>query len=611
MGDAHGLELLTTLAGSLAAALVCGYVTQRLGLSPIVGYLLAGVAVGGHTPGFEANAELAGQLAELGVVLLMFGVGLHFDVDDLLGVRRIAVPGALGQSAVATLLGVLLGLMFWNATAGVVFGLAISVASTVVLTRVLADNNKLHTPVGRVAVGWLVVEDLLTVFVLVVLPAILGDNAATPASIGVALVAALFKIALLVAVALVIGNRAVPWLLERVALTQSRELFTLTTLVVALGIAVASAQLFDVSMPLGAFLAGMIVARSDYSLRAATEALPMRDAFAVLFFVSVGMLFDPQAIVAAPGLALGTLAIVMLGKPLAAAVIVLYRGYSVNVALPVAVVLGQIGEFSFILASLGEDLNVLPDDAMNAIVAAAIVSIAANPLLFRLVGPIEAALARNNRLWRALHARVKQHPELAAHRSAEEQDLERGPQYRAVIVGYGPVGQTLSRLLRDNGVEPTIIEMNVETVRRLRSEGLLAVYGDAKHPTTLIAAGVEQAGTLILSSSSTDDGSEIIRLARELNPGMRVLARAAYLRERPALRRVGADRVFTGEGEVALAMTEYMLTGLGATPEQIDRERQRVRADLFGRQAPHAEPFLTPLEQPPLHDPPAPDTSSR
>lgn len=591
MGDPHGVELLTTLAGSLAAALVFGYITQRLGLSPIVGYLLAGVAVGGHTPGFVADRDVAGQLAELGVVLLMFGVGLHFDIDDLLAVRRIALPGALGQSFVATMLGLALGVVAWNATAGIVFGLAISVASTVVLTRVLADANKLHTPTGRVAVGWLVVEDLLTVFVLVVLPAVLGDREASALSVGGALLLAVVKIAVLVALALVVGNRVVPWLLERAALTHSRELFTLTILVVALGIAVASARVFDVSMPLGAFLAGMIVARSDYSLRAATEALPMRDAFAVLFFVSVGMLFDPQAVLEAPGVTLATLVVVMLGKPLAALGIVLYRGYSLAVALSVAIALGQIGEFSFILASLGNELGVLPDDAMNAVVAVAIVSIAVNPMLFRSLGPMELALARRPRLWRALHAWVTPVDELARPRSPEEEDLERGPQYRAVIVGFGPVGQTLSRLLRDNGVEPTIIEMNVETVRLLRSEARLAVYGDAKHPTTLIAAGIEQAGTLILTSSMTEEGPEIIRQARELNPRLRILVRAAYLRERPALRRLGADLVFTGEGEVALAMTEYVLTGLGATPEQIDRERLRVRADLFGGPPAQVEPL--------------------
>jgi CPA2 family monovalent cation:H+ antiporter-2 len=571
------MDLILTLTGGLTAALVLGYVTHRIGLSPIVGYLLAGVAVGPNTPGFVADRHLAEQLAELGVILLMFGVGLHFHLKELLAVRRIALPGAVVQSLVATALGAVTTWAFgWSWVAGVVFGLAVSVASTVVLMRVLIDNNDLHTPTGHIAVGWLVVEDLFTVMVLVLLPALFGEKEVGPGKVPLALALAAVKIGVLIALTFLLGGRFIPWLLGRVASTGSRELFTLAVLVVALGIAVGSAQLFGVSMALGAFLAGMVVGRSDFSLRAASEALPMRDAFAVLFFVSVGMLFDPRYLLEAPELVAATLGIVVLGKPLAALGIVLVVGYPVRIALAVAVALAQIGEFSFILAALGKALDLLPDAATNTLVAAAIVSISINPLLYRLVDPVEAWLARRTRLGRW----VASMPAPAAV-SLGDHDREPAAGHRAVIVGYGPVGRTLSRLLRDNEIEPTIIEMNRETVARLREEGLAAVYGDAAHRETLTTAGVGRAASLILSASGLRNAEEIIRLARELNPGVRALVRCSHLRELPALARAGADGIFSGEGEVALAMTESVLRELGAVPEQIDRERERVRAELF------------------------------
>ena len=355
------MDLILTVSVSLAAALVLGYATQRLGLSPIVGYLLAGIVVGPNTPGFIANHEIAQELAEIGVVLLMFGVGLHFDLKELLAVRGIALPGAVGQSVVATALGtaavLTLGGGGW--AGAVVYGLALSVASTVVLTRVLADHDELHTPAGHVAVGWTIVEDLLTVLILVLLPSLFpgaGPVAAGQAAGGLALALglSLLKLVLLFLFVFLVGGRVIPWLLRRVAATRSRELFTLTILVVALGIAFGSSKLFGVSMALGAFLAGMIVGRSDFSLRAATEALPMRDAFAVLFFVSVGMLFDPRAVLEAPWLAAATLAVIVVGKPLASLLLMLVLGQPARTALSVALALGQIGEFSFILAAMGD-----------------------------------------------------------------------------------------------------------------------------------------------------------------------------------------------------------------------------------------------------------------
>ncbi len=576
----HNLDLILTLTGGLAVALLLGYGTQRLGLSPIVGYLLAGIVVGPNTPGFVANRELAEQFAEIGVILLMFGVGLHFHFDELLAVRRVAIPGALGQSFVATLLGCLVALGFgWGWSAGLVFGLAISVASTVVLLRVLVDNNDLHTPTGHIAVGWLVVEDLFTVLVLVLLPVLFRTDASGAASVVLPLGWSLVKIGLLLVFVVYVGGRLLPWLLGRVAATRSRELFTLTVLVLALGIAVGAAKVFGVSMALGAFLAGMVVGRSDFSSRAASEALPMRDAFAVLFFVSVGMLFTPAFLVESPWLVAATLGIVLLGKPFAAMAIVLLLRYPLRVALAVAVALAQIGEFSFILAGLGKELGLLSESATNAIIAAAIVSISVNPVLYRMVDVMEERAKRSPRLWRWLNVRWR--AGLAGY-AQDATDQDSIPASQAVVVGYGPVGRMLVRLLQENGIEPTVIELNLDTVHRLREDGLRAVYGDATHKETVHEAGTKHAVAFILSSSGMHGSEEAIRLAREANPKVRVFARAAYLNEAPALRRAGADAVFAGEGEVALAMTEFILRQLGASGEQIDRERDRIRDELFG-----------------------------
>jgi CPA2 family monovalent cation:H+ antiporter-2 len=590
----HPPVLILTLAGALCAALILGYITHKIGLSPIVGYLLAGIAVGPHTPGFVADRHLAEQLAEIGVILLMFGVGLHFHIEELLDVKRIAVPGAVFQSLTATALGAVVAWGFgWGWSAGVVFGLALSVASTVVLTRVLTENNELHTQTGHIAVGWLIVEDLFTVLVLVLLPPLFEGSGGIVLAIGLAVL----KIVALVAIALPVGGRVIPWLLNKVSKTGSRELFTLTVLVVVLGIAVGSALLFGVSMALGAFLAGMIVGQSDFSLRAASDAIPMRDAFAVLFFVSVGMLFDPAYLVDAPAVVLATLGVVMIGKPLAAVAIVLLLRYPVRVALAVAMALAQIGEFSFILAALGTSLKVLPREATSALVVAGIVSISLNPLLYRTVGPVEAWAARRPRLWRFLTARARG-LEVAKPASPKETD----PRYLAVVVGYGPVGRTLVRLLRENGIEPTVIELNLDTVKQLRSDGVTVVYGDATHSETLRTAGVAGAGSVFLTASGMTATTEVVRLARELNPAVRVLVRAAYLSECTRLVAAGADAVFAAEGELALAMSESLLRDLGASPDQIDRERERVREELSGKPAP-------PATDKPSDPSQAPDTS--
>jgi monovalent cation:H+ antiporter-2, CPA2 family len=572
----HAYDLILTLTGGLAAALVLGYITQRLSLSPIVGYLLAGMLVGPHTPGFVADASLAEQLAEIGVVLLMFGVGLQFHVEELLAVRNVAVPGAVAQSAVATVLGVLLARAFgWDWSAGLVFGVALAVASTVVLVRILADNNDLHTQAGHIAVGWLVVEDLFTVVALVLLPAVFGPST-TGVPFWVTLGVTAAKVTALVAFTAVVGARVIPRVLDHVAHMRSRELFTLTVLVIALGIALGSSLVFNVSMALGAFLAGMAVGRSEYALRAASEALPMRDAFAVLFFVSVGMLLDPGALLASPGLVVGALAIILVGKPLIAFLLVWAMRYPLRTSLTVGLALAQIGEFSFILATMGRDLGVLTSEATNVLVAASIASIVMNPIAYRTIAPIEEWVAERPRL-RALLNRASSIPtDLTASRPERPVD----PAYRSVVVGFGPTGRTVVRLLRENGIAPTVIDLNMEAVRALRQDGIDAVNGDATRPETLEAAGVAKAGSLILGSAGMANSATVIRAARALNPRVRVLARASYLRDVAPMKAAGANRVYSGEGEVAIAFVEDILDTLGATPEQMDRERERAHREL-------------------------------
>ena len=570
----HSIDLILTLAGGLGAALVFGFATYRIGLSPIVGYLIAGLLVGPYTPGFVADRHMAEQLAEVGIILLMFGVGLQFHIEELVAVWRVAVPGAIAQSVVATGLGMAVAHAFgWTSTAGLVFGIGLSVASTVVLIRVLSDNRDLHTRAGHIAVGWLVVEDLLTVLVLVMMPAIYGGRTGD-SSVAASLGLAALKVAILTALILVGGRRVVPWLLTRIAATRSRELFTLTVLALALGISVASAQFFGVSMALGAFLAGLVVGRSEFSVRAASEALPMRDAFAVLFFVSVGMLLEPGFVMNAPVLILSALAVVLIGKPLVALALVLLWGYPAGVALRIAVALAQIGEFSFIVAAVGAQLGLVTDDVRNTLIATAMVSIAVNPLLYRAVKPLER--------WVPQRRTAADAP---AGTPGDRSPADDDPRHRAVVIGYGPVGRTVARLLRQNDIIPTIVDLNIDTVRALRDEGLPAIYGDAGHRDTLVGAGVPTAGAIILSVAGLPAAREVIRTARELNPSILILARTAYIRELVTLKQAGANVVFSGEGEVALAFTETILGRLGATPEQIDRERARVHEEIVAVQA--------------------------
>jgi CPA2 family monovalent cation:H+ antiporter-2 len=566
----HEISLILTLTAGLLAALLLGLAAKRLRMSPIVGYLLAGFVIGPFTPGYVANGEIAGQFAELGVILLMFGVGLHFHLKDLMAVRGVAVPGAVAQIAASAALGAVAAhALGWSWSAGVVFGIAISVASTVVLTRVLADNRALHTSTGHIAVGWLIVEDLFTILVLLLLPVFSGPRDAGGPGFGLTLGIALLKLAGLVAVTAVAGRWLLPRFFGHVARTGSRELFTLAVLAVALGLAVGAALVFGASMALGAFLAGMIVGQSEFGARAASDALPMRDAFAVLFFVSVGMLLDPTTVLAGWKLELATLGIVLLGKPLAALAVVLLLRRPLDVACAVAVALAQIGEFSFILASMAASLGVLPKEAFNALVVASVISIILNPWLYQ--GTV------------ALLARLKRRGFFTGKAVEDgEPPLADAPDHLAVVVGYGPVGRTLCRILRDNGIVPVVVEMNIETVRKLRAKGLPVVHGDAASREILLHAGIEGAGSLLITTSGLD-ACEIAATALDLAPSLRVVSRAGYLREAEVLRAAGVQAVFSSEGEVALSMTAWLMEELGATEEQIERERDRVRRELFDK----------------------------
>ncbi|MEO8878683.1 MAG: cation:proton antiporter [Polyangiaceae bacterium] len=561
----HETDLILTLVGGLGAALVLGFITQKMKLSPIVGYLLAGIAVGPFTPGFVAHSGLASQAAEIGIILLMFGVGVNFHVHELLAVKKVAIPGAFAGIFVATGLGVVVAhFTGWTLGAGVVFGLTIAIASTVVLIRVLADHDALQTPAGHVAVGWLVVEDLFTVLVLVLLPLLAGpkQEGSVFVSVGIALV----KVGALIAFVLVGGKRLIPALLGYVAETKSRELFTLTVLVLALGIAVASAKLFGASMALGAFLGGIAVGQSDFGSRAGSDALPMRDAFAVLFFVSVGMLFDPSQFTTNLALTVTTVAVVLIGKPLAAFIVVKSLNYPVKMAVSIAAALAQIGEFSFVVAAVGKDLGVLPDRATQALVVTSMVTITLNPILFR----SSAVVAR----WLAARS-----PKEAPSGESDAPRLEDEERYRAIVVGYGPVGKTVTRLLRENEIAPTVIELNHETIATLRADGVRAIYGDAAQQEILEKAGVRSAVSLIFAASGSA-AANVIRMAKDMNPRLRILARATYVHEIAAVKAAGADTVISSETEIALAMTERILTALGATPDQLDRAREKTHSEL-------------------------------
>jgi CPA2 family monovalent cation:H+ antiporter-2 len=566
----HDITLITTIAFGLTAALICGLLARRFGLSPIVGYLIAGILVGPHTPGFEGDIGLAKQLAEVGVILLMFGVGLHFHFDDLMAVRGIAIPGALGQSAAATVCGLGVAVAVgWSVASGVVIGLAISVASTVVLLRVLMDGGLLESVEGQVAVGWLVVEDILTVLVLVLLPALAVQEVGAGEPLWQTAGLAVLKLGALAAVMAVVGVRFVPWLLLRVARLKSRELFTLTVLVIAMAVATLGYITSGASMALGAFLAGMVVAQSKLSHQAAADALPMRDAFAVLFFVSVGMLFDWRQVFNQPALLGGLLVVVLVVKPVVAMVIVLLNGRSLRTGLVVAGGLAQIGEFSFILGDAANLLNLMPAAGHDALVACAIVSISVNPWLFKRMLALEPVLKRSPRLYRILNRRIDAVGEdVNRAEAARLAEMTKGP---VVIVGYGPVGRTVARRAREYGLEPVVIDINIDTVLTLQAEGKHALYGDATRANILREAGILKAGYLVVSLPEVSASIAVISTAREMNPRIKVLARTRYLAAGGSLETAGADAVCYDEAEAATALGVILRAHLKADTGQGDK----------------------------------------
>ncbi len=574
----HEIPLITTIALALIVALVFGLLARRLGFSPIVGYLIAGVLIGPHTPGVVGDAKIAAQLAEIGVILLMFGVGLHFSLKDLLAVRSIAVPGALGQSTAATLacaaLAVAIG---WTWHVGLILGIAVSVASTVVLLRALIDRGGLDTPEGHAAVGWLIVEDIITVLVLVLLPplaATTGNGASLWQTIGLALL----KLALLTAIVMLAGARFVPWLLWRVARLRSRELFTLTVLVMAICVATISYVAFGASLALGAFLGGMVVGQSKVSDQAAADVLPMRNVFAILFFVAVGMLFDYHAVIESPGLLLGVLAIILLVKPLAALAIVIISGHSLRTALTVAGGLAQVGEFSFILGDMAQSLGLMPGAGNNVIVAAAIVSISLNPFVFRRMLALEPVLGRSALLSRWLAGRSEK---LGAR--ANETAAERMQDPGAIVVGYGPVGQTVTRLLAEFEINPMIVETNVDAVLELQQRGKQALFGDASRPEILRAARLDAAAYLIVTVPQAEISLQIIQAAREVAPVIRILARAEYINQSDAFTEAGATMIRYDEVESAAALAEALLQDIDVPAEQIGSLVGDIRRELSPR----------------------------
>ncbi|KQW90135.1 sodium:proton antiporter [Massilia sp. Root418] len=563
----HDIPLITTIAAALGFGLIFGFAATRLKLPALVGYLAAGILIGPATPGFAADTVLAGQLAEIGVMLMMFGVGLHFSLDDLWEVRRIALPGAILQIAAATGMGMALAHWWgWSLGGGLVFGLALSVASTVVLLRALEERGILDSFNGRIAVGWLVVEDLVTVLVLVLLPPLASSlGGAAPdhghAAAGAAAAATPLwqtlaitfgKVGGFVAFMLLIGRKLFPWLLWQVARTNSRELFTLCVIAAAVGIAYGATKLFGISFALGAFFAGMVLRESELSHRAAEESLPLRDAFAVLFFVSVGMLFDPAIVTGQPLKLLAVVAIIVFGKSIAAYVLVIVLRYPLRTALTVSASLAQIGEFSFILAALGLSLKLMPQEGQSLILAGAIISIALNPLVFAAVKPLERWFGRNAGLAAKFDRSADPLAELPM--TVPQEKLHD----QVVLVGYGRVGRRIAAALTAQHIPFVVAEQNREVVDQLRRDGIPAVAGNAGEPAVLIQAHIARARMLVIATPDTFHVRSMVETARALNPGIKTVVRTHSEEEAELLRSERAGKIFIGEHELANGMAEFV-----------------------------------------------------
>jgi CPA2 family monovalent cation:H+ antiporter-2 len=553
----HNIPLITTIAAGFGLALLLGFAAARLHLPALVGYLLAGVLIGPFTPGFVADTHLASELAEIGVMLLMFGVGLHFSLGDLLAVRRIAIPGAIVQIIAASAMGAAIALWWgWSLAAAVVFGIALSVASTVVLLRALESFGLLDSFNGRVAVGWLVVEDLAMVLVLVLLPPLAGGltgQATDAAVLWTSIGKTLLQVGVFVALMLVVGRRFFPWVLWQVQKVGSRELFTLCVVAAAVSIAYGATMLFGVSFALGAFFAGMVMRESQFSHRAAEETLPLRDAFAVLFFVSVGMLFDPRILLDQPLRVLAVVGVIVLGKSIAAAALVLLLRYPLHTALTVSASLAQIGEFSFILVGLGGSLGLLPPEAQSLVVAGALISIAINPLVFKAIQPLQRWLLARSQLARQLAERDDPLAELPV--STDPKYLSQ----QVVLVGYGRVGRKVAEALRQAACPYVVAEQNRELVEQLRAQGVPAVSGDASRAEVLVQAHIARARMLVIAIPDAIGVRQMAEYARQLNPGIEIVVRSHNEEEARRLEEELSGRVFVGEHELALAMSHYVL----------------------------------------------------
>lgn len=558
----HELNILFTLVAGLAVALVFGYIAKRLSISPIVGYLLAGIAIGPFTPGIVADQKITEQFAEIGVILLLFIVGLRFQVKELIAVWRTALPGALLQSTVSTLVTAgIMHLFGWSLASGLILGMAISVASTVVMSMVLSSHRDMHTPIGHIAIGWTVVEDIITVILMLLLPVIFGKQHVSFAGTGISVLIAFAKLAALGTAVFVLGQWVIPWLLERIERTRSRELFTLSVLVIALGIAASAATFFGISMALGAFLAGIAVGRSDFASRAAGDALPMKDAFSILFFVSIGMLVDPRAFMHSPLIMLAILGVVIVVKPITAMLVVRLLGKPFPSAIPIGAAFAQVGEFSFILGTVARSLGVLNDAGWNALVGASIVSIAANPFVYSLARRTAARINRSGGI----------SPPPKSPRIDEK---------KCIIVGYGPVGRIVHNLLAEQNAVITIIDLNIDTVRALKARGYRAIYGDVLRQGILEEAGIAEAGTLVLSAD-IEDATEIIRQASQHNPKIRTFVRCSNLRDAIALKNAGASVVAAGEAEVGVAIAEAVSqTGNMDAAAEV-KKRTALRSSLY------------------------------
>jgi monovalent cation:H+ antiporter-2, CPA2 family len=554
----HSTTLITTLAAGFGLALILGFISEKCKLPAIVGYLLAGILIGPSTPGFVADVEIASQLLEIGVMLLMFGVGLHFSINDLLSVKRIALPGAIIQMATATLMGMWLAHTWgWSIGEGLIFGLALSCASTVVLLKALESRGFLDSMNGKIAVGWLVVEDLITVLVLVLMPplaSILGGSSPSSAtSLTYTLVITALQVTGFIALMLIVGKRFLPWMLWHVTKTGSRELFTLSVISAAIGIAYGSAKLFNISFALGAFFAGMVMRESEFSHRAAEESLPLRDAFAVLFFVSVGMLFEPTILVEKPLSVLAVVAIIVLGKSIVALAITLAFKYPLNTALTVAASLAQIGEFSFILAGLGMSLHLVSAQGISLILAGALISIALNPLIFSIVNPIRNWVLNISEVAREYERRTDLYSELPM--STERKYLEG----QVVLVGYGRVGKKIARALSGANIPYVIAEKNRELVEDLRNTGIPSVSGDATEPSVLIQAHIANASMLVIATADSIDVNKMVETAKLLQPSIKIVVRTDSESEFNFLKEENIGQIFYGKEELANGMTKFIL----------------------------------------------------